>query len=93
MTTLISVYVAQRCVGRCDAKCYDAEHDDCSCVCGGKNHGKGVEEAKRNIREEGDIMAEKFAEYLDLHDWEAMVNVNIVYQLPMPLLYHVDRIN
>jgi len=27
---------------RCDERCWDAEGDYCRCVCGGKNHGKGV---------------------------------------------------
>jgi hypothetical protein len=28
----------------CDAKCYNAAADtECSCICGGRNHGKGIE--------------------------------------------------
>ena len=27
---------------KCDARCYDAKWFACSCVCGGKNHGKGL---------------------------------------------------
>jgi hypothetical protein len=51
MTTLIAVYNSEGCVGRCDAKCYDAEWDDCDCTCGGRNHGAGLEQATDNIRE------------------------------------------
>lgn len=36
---------------RCDAKCYDAKGPDCDCVCGGMNHGKGLETAQRNTAE------------------------------------------
>lgn len=92
MTTLISVYVGGKCVGRCDAKCYDSQHDDCACVCGGKNHGKGFESAKLNVRNEGDIMAEKYAELLELSDWEAMINSLIVFQLPLPLQWSIPDI-
>ena len=31
--------------GRCDERCYDAKSTDCTCVCGGKNHGAGFEDA------------------------------------------------
>lgn len=26
---------------RCDSRCYNAKGDHCTCICGGKNHGKG----------------------------------------------------
>lgn len=37
--------------GRCDAKCYNARHPDCHCICGGKNHGAGLDQAIDNTRE------------------------------------------
>jgi len=46
--TLISVHNSEGCVGRCDARCYDAIHADCDCVCGGSNHGKGEAQAVAN---------------------------------------------
>lgn len=49
MTTLIECYSAQH--GRCDAKCYDATGPRCHCVCGGMNHGKGLELATEQTRE------------------------------------------
>lgn len=49
MTTLIHAHGAG--AGRCDAKCYDARHEVCSCVCGGLNHGAGIERAKENTKE------------------------------------------
>ena len=51
MTTLIAVYASDGCGGRCDAKCYNAEHPRCDCVCGGRNHGKGLRQAIDNTRE------------------------------------------
>lgn len=51
MTTLIAVYTSDGCEGRCDAKCYDAEWDECTCICGGRNHGAGKQQALDNTRE------------------------------------------
>lgn len=51
MTTLISSYNSEGCVGRCDAKCYDASEPDCTCICQGRNHGKGRQQALDNTRE------------------------------------------
>lgn len=48
MTTLIAVYDSRGCVGRCDARCYDAKEPDCDCICGGANHGRGLAAALRN---------------------------------------------
>lgn len=49
--TLLAVYNSDGCVGRCDAKCYDAECKDCDCICGGANHGAGKAQAIANTRE------------------------------------------
>ncbi len=51
MTTLIAAYNSEGCIGRCDAKCYNATGPDCECICGGLNHGAGVEKAMENTRE------------------------------------------
>lgn len=48
MTTLIQVSNSDGIVGRCDAKCYNAEQEKCTCVCGGKNHGAGRVKATAN---------------------------------------------
>lgn len=49
--TLIAIYTSEGCVGRCDARCYDAKTADCHCICGGKNHGAGEQKAIENTRE------------------------------------------
>jgi hypothetical protein len=49
MTTLIRVGNSEG-ERRCDAKCYDAIHPECDCVCGGMNHGKGAAGALENTR-------------------------------------------
>ncbi len=51
MTTLIAVYNSEGCVGRCDAKCYEAAEPDCDCICQGRNQGAGKQQALDNTRE------------------------------------------
>jgi hypothetical protein len=51
MTTLISYQSSGGDQGRCDAKCYDAAEEPCDCICGGRNHGAGREQAIDNTRE------------------------------------------
>lgn len=46
MTALISVWKGTSCLGTCDAKCYNATNERCTCVCLGLNHGKHLEGAK-----------------------------------------------
>jgi predicted RNase H-like HicB family nuclease len=58
MTTMIAAYNSDGCIGRCDAKCYNAEHPHCDCVCGGANHGAGINQATQNTQE----LAEKWIE-------------------------------
>ena len=59
MTTLIAVYTSEGCVGRCDAKCYDAAEEECDCICQGRNHGAGKQQAVDNTRE----LAESWLEH------------------------------
>ena len=35
-------------IGRCDAKCHTAKGKKCKCVCEGRNHGVGFDQAMRN---------------------------------------------
>jgi hypothetical protein len=51
MTILMAVYDADSCAGQCDTECYAAtepEPRSCSCICGGQNHGAGLNQAIRN---------------------------------------------
>jgi len=34
--------------GRCDEKCHSAKEPKCVCICGGKNHGVGLNQAIQN---------------------------------------------
>jgi hypothetical protein len=58
MTALIAVYTGDGCVGRCDAKCYNAWGPECHCICRGANHGAGKQEAIENTRELGEAWLE-----------------------------------
>jgi len=49
--TLIAVYNSEGLVGRCDARCYNAKDSNCDCVCGGRNHRAGRQQATENTRE------------------------------------------
>lgn len=58
--TLIAVYNSEGCVGRCDARCYDATSPDCDCICGGKNHGAGVKTATANTQQMAEQWIDKY---------------------------------
>lgn len=49
MATLIK-QVGNSGTRRCDAHCYGAKGDKCTCVCGGVNHGKGLQQALENTK-------------------------------------------
>jgi hypothetical protein len=59
--TLIAVYTSEGCIGRCDAKCYEAMEPACTCVCGGANHGAGLAQATDNTRRYAEAWLEKYA--------------------------------
>jgi len=61
MPTLISVGGNSGEIGRCDAKCYGAQHPECDCVYGGKNHGVGLKQAQNNIKEITQGVLERYA--------------------------------
>lgn len=48
MATLVTVHSPEGQMGRCDAKCHDATDSDCTCICGGRNHGVGLRRATEN---------------------------------------------
>lgn len=57
MATVIAVYNSSGCIGRCDAKCHDAQGPDCDCICGGANHGGGLKAAIQNNQDHWDAIA------------------------------------
>jgi hypothetical protein len=82
MTTLISVYTSEGCVGRCDARCYNATTPGCFCVCGGMNHGVGEKQAFENTRQHAEQMLEAYAKRRKLKDYRGQVP-DEVRQIPL----------
>lgn len=81
MTTLILVRNSSGVVGRCDARCYNADGDVCDCVCGGANHGKGYGQAVANVRA---CMEQLVAEALDARHEQGDVEFGVpILQLSM----------
>jgi hypothetical protein len=58
VTALIAAWTGDGCVGRCDAKRYNAWGPECHCICQGVNHGAGKQEAIENTRELGEFWFE-----------------------------------
>ena len=51
MPTLITIYVTEmgrKWQRRCDARCHKATKPRCRCICGGVNHGVGLDQARAN---------------------------------------------
>jgi hypothetical protein len=69
--TLIAVYTSEGCIGRCDAKCYEATEPHCDCICGGLNHGGGLAQAIDNTRIHAEVMLEKYAGAHQLEQFRA----------------------
>ena len=66
MTTIMSLGDSSGTRGRCDARCHQAIHPQCVCMCGGRYHGAahragGVEQAVRDTWEEAIQEAEQKA--------------------------------
>jgi hypothetical protein len=64
-------------VGRCDAKCYDAKEPDCDCICGGKNHGAGLHQARDNTRELAEGWLKEYAARKGLTEYEGLVGLTV----------------
>ena len=77
---LIEVRNSEGLVGRCDARCYEAKHEGCTCICGGKNHGAGLDKAITQTREQAEQWIEAYAESQGLSNYEAAVSSQ-VYQM------------
>jgi len=43
--------IGQDAARRCDARCYHGKSKACRCICGGKNHGAGLQKALNNVRD------------------------------------------
>lgn len=82
MTTLIAVYTSDGCIGRCDAKCYNASLPGCACICGGVNHGAGLARAITNTRELAEAWLTHYAQEKGLTEYRAEIAESVL-QLPL----------
>ena len=77
MATLISQTSSNGGTRRCDARCYNGHGARCKCICGGINHGKGLEQAAENTREMAKGLLERTDTEIakeiltEIKDWEA----------------------
>ena len=85
MTTLIEVRTLAGNIFRCASRCYEAASDSktCTCICAGTNHGVGLEAAKANVRDNHEKLCKSYL--YGITDYEIMINVNCVNQLPLPI--------
>lgn len=85
MTTLVEVSNGKN-KRRCDAKCYNAKGDKCTCICGGANHGKGLDQAMANTNEHAEEWVD---EYQRENPGEPSLDVYIApSQMPMFLEFY-----
>lgn len=70
MTTLIAAYNSEGCIGRCDAKCYNATSPECDCICGGMNHGAGRQKAIANTTEMVETWIERYRQTHEVDHFE-----------------------
>lgn len=77
MATLIYVGGSGGCIGRCDAKCYDAKDDKCDCICGGRNHGQGLRKALDTTKEYSEEMIEEYVKNRGLKDYKSLVSTEV----------------
>jgi hypothetical protein len=69
MTTLIAAYNSDGCIGRCDAKCYNATEPECTCICGGMNHGAGQSKAIENTTELAESWMKEYDKQHNVETW------------------------
>jgi hypothetical protein len=43
----------------CNEQCYNAKHKKCHCICGGINHGVGLQVARENTRHSALLWSDK----------------------------------
>lgn len=60
MQSLIFVRRDGKLVSKCDSRCYQAKQPDCDCVCGGANHGKGLEQSIINTQQHWKEWVQRF---------------------------------
>lgn len=60
-----------------------AREPECACVCGGANHGAGLEKAMENTQQMAEGWLERYARENDLEDWWSEVLTRSPVQLSL----------
>jgi len=82
MSCLIYRSNGDHCTGKCDANCYNATGPKCDCICGGKNHGVGIDQATENTRLYAEEMIDQYSKQTGIDKKEFSVNQEI-FQLQL----------
>lgn len=82
MSCLIYASDGEKCIGKCDANCYNATHPVCDCICRGMNHGVGLKKATENTQRYADEWIEKYSKEKNIAPKNVTVNQDI-YQLSL----------
>ena len=83
MVTLLRVTTSDG-TRRCDARCYNAKRPNCDCICGGRNHGVGREQAHENMRALVADLAERAGDRA-LAAWLSEMQIAVPIALDAPL--------
>lgn len=78
-------------IGRCDARCYNAKEPHCECICGGRNHGAGLQKAIEQTREQAERWIEAYAERLGLAEYTGMVSRQLYQMTIFELMAELER--
>ncbi len=90
MTTVLAVYTSDGCVGRCDANCHDAKHSVCTCICGSRNHGKGLEAAIENTKEMIGLTEEDLKKFAETHHRD-VADLTVIDRVQLPKATHARK--
>ena len=75
-STLLALYLGNSLVGRCDINCFGGDDSRCECVCGGLNHGVGIEQAVEQTRRMAD-------EWIEAHREQGIIFDGVEFGVPV----------
>lgn len=75
-STLLSLYLGRDIVGRCDVNCWGGDDARCECLCGGMNHGVGLDAAIEQTRRMVD-------EWIEEHRARGIIFDGVVLGIPV----------
>lgn len=79
MTNVLQAHNTAGFARRCNATCYNAKTPTCNCICGGRNHGVGLQQAVANNLGRIDYLADEIIKAFPHTEM-----VELVTKLPTP---------